>query len=136
MAQSKQKHGAPTSPAAALAPNMRALRKARGWSQSDLAREIGATLTHVSRVETGKYSPSVDFVIKLARVFGVGVDTLLAEHADGLQEVRIEDKDLAERLRLLESLDAEERQALIKVIDSMLTKKKMLDLLTAEKRVA
>jgi DNA-binding XRE family transcriptional regulator len=86
-------------------------------------------------VETGKYSPSVDFVIELARVFGVSVDAILGEHEDGIQEVRIENKDLVERLRLLESLDEDERQALIKVMDSMLTKKKVIELLT-EKRVA
>jgi|GEM_PF-858299 len=114
-----------------LARNMKALRKAHGWSQSDLAERTGAHLTHVNRVETGKYNPSVDFVVKVAAAFGVSVDALLnAQEEDGLQEVRIEDKDLAERLRLLESLDKEERDALIKVMDSMLTKQRMRQLLS------
>jgi transcriptional regulator with XRE-family HTH domain len=112
-----------------LAGNIRQLRKARGWSQSDLAERIGVHLTHVSRVETGKYIPSLDFVVRAAQAFGIAVDALLFKREDNARDVRIEDKNLAERLRLLESLDKDERDALIKVIDSMLTKHRMRELL-------
>lgn len=126
-----KKNGGEQALAPGLAANMRALRKAKGWSQSELAERIGVHLTHVSRVETGKYVPALDFVVRAAHAFGVGVDALLAAPDSGLQEVRVEDKDLAERLHLLEALDADERQALIKVIDSMLTKHRMRQLLEA-----
>lgn len=106
----------------ALAINLRALRKAKGWSQADLASRIGVHLTHVSRVELKMYLPSVDFVVKAADAFGVSVDGLLKSQEDGLQEVKIEDLELGERLRLLEKLEKPERDALITVIDSMLTK--------------
>ena len=112
-----------------LADNLRALRKAKGWSQGDLAQHTGTHLTHVSRVETGKYTPSLEFVVKVASALGVTVDALLKPQEDLTQEVRIEDKALAERLRLLEALDPDERDALIKVIDSMLTKHRMRQLL-------
>lgn len=104
---------------------MRTLRKAKGWSQGDLAERIGAHLTHISRVETGKYTPGLDFVLKVARAFGISVDTLVSSQGDASAEVRIEDKDLAERIRLMDSLDSEERRALIVVIDSMLTKQRI-----------
>lgn len=131
MATRRAESGEEAQVAPGLAANMRALRKAAGWSQSDLAERIGVHLTHVSRVETGKYTPGLDFVVKAAKAFGVSVDQLVSEDDDGLSEVRIEDKDLAERLALLESLDAEERDALIKVIDSMLTKQRMRQVLDA-----
>ena len=114
---------------ASLASNMKRLRKARKWSQSDLAERIGVHLTHVSRVETGKYIPALDFAIKVAQAFGISVDALLCEQADGFQDVRIEDKNLAERLRLLESLDKNERNALMTVIDAMLTKNRIRQML-------
>jgi transcriptional regulator with XRE-family HTH domain len=113
----------------ALARNMRELRKAKGWSQSELAERIGAHLTHVSRVETGKYTPGLDFVIKAAQALGTSVDALLFEGKDLASEIRIEDKDLAERLRLMEKLEDHERDAVITVIDSMLTKQRMRQLL-------
>lgn len=112
-----------------LARNMRELRKAKNLSQSELAERIGAHLTHVSRVETGKYIPSLDFVVKAAEVLDVRLDTLLSERPDPSQDVRIEDKELAERLRLMETLDKREREAVITVIDAMLTKQRVRSLL-------
>lgn len=108
-----------------LANNLKKLRKAKGLSQADLASEIGAHLTHVSRVETGKYIPSLEFVAKAAKALGITIDFLLSETEDGSQEIRIEDKDLADRLRLMETLEEREREALFTFIDTMLTKQRM-----------
>lgn len=112
-----------------LAVNLKRIRKEKGWSQTELAEKIGAHLTHVSRVERGKYTPTIDFVAKAAKALGVSLDFLVAEDVEGLQEVRVEDKDLADRLRLLETLETLERDALITVMDSMLTKHRMRKLL-------
>lgn len=105
-----------------LISNLKRLRKEKGLSQSGLAEKLGAHLTHVSRIETGKYAPSLDFVIKAAKVLNISIDALLSEDGENFQEVRIEDKAMAERLRLMETLDKHEREAVITVIDSMLTK--------------
>jgi transcriptional regulator with XRE-family HTH domain len=105
-----------------LAANLKALRKARGWSQTEVAERLGFHLTHVNRIETGRQVPSLEFVVKAAQTFGVGVDQLLAGEENPLEEVRLEDKALAERLRLIETLDPREKSALMTVIDSMLTK--------------
>jgi transcriptional regulator with XRE-family HTH domain len=115
--------------APSLGGKVRQLRKEAGWSQSELAERLGFHLTYVNRVETGKQVPSLEFIVKAARTFAVSVDQLLAESGESLQEVRIGDKSLAERLRLLESLDEHEREALVTVIDSMLTKHKMRQVL-------
>lgn len=111
--------------ATCLARNLKRLRKARGLSQADFAGQIGAHLTHVSRVETGKYIPSLEFVVKAAKALEVSTDTLLSEAEDGGQEIRIEDKDLADRLRLMATLEKREREALFTFIDTMLTKQRM-----------
>jgi transcriptional regulator with XRE-family HTH domain len=116
----EKQHAAP-----GLAANIRAFRKARGWSQGELAERIGAHLTHVSRVETGKYNPGLDFLVRAAEAFGVTLDELVWGEDSALDEVRVEDRDLAERLRLLETLDESERGAVITVIDAMLTKHRM-----------
>jgi hypothetical protein len=44
-------------------------------------------------------------------------------------EVQIQNKSLIERIRLIETLDEADQQALIQVIDSMLTKQRMKQLL-------
>lgn len=115
-----------------LATNLKRLRKKKGWSQSQLAEQIGSHLSHINRIETGKYNPSLDVVQKLAKVFDVTIDYLVSDTEEDFQEVRIEDKSLLERVKLIDSLDAEDRTALIRVIDSMLTKKKILHLITEE----
>jgi transcriptional regulator with XRE-family HTH domain len=115
-----------------LADNLKRLRKKRRWSQTQLAEQIGAHLSHINRIETGKYNPSLDVVQKLATVFDVTIDYLVSDTDDDFKEVRIEDKNLMERVKLIDSLEEDDKAALIRVIDSMLTKKKILNLITKE----
>ena len=95
----------------------------------ELADQLGIHLTHVSRLENGHYQPSLDVLKKMMEIFGVSADYLINDGTDDY-EVNIKDKSLAERMRLIEGLGEEERKALVLVIDSMLTKKSVLDLLT------
>lgn len=62
----------------------------------------------------------------------MSIDYLVSDTAEDYKEVRIEDKSLLERVKLIDSLDKEDKTALIRVIDSMLTKKKILHLITQE----
>lgn len=62
-------------------------------------------------------------VQKLASVFDVSIDYLVSDTQEDFKEVRIEDKSLLQRVKLIDSLDKEDKTALIRVIDSMLTKK-------------
>ncbi|WP_066755361.1 hypothetical protein [Crocinitomix algicola] len=49
--------------------------------------------------------------------------------------VDIQDKELNEQLALINQLDEDEKNALIKMINSMLTKKRMKDLLDGKIRM-
>lgn len=68
--------------------------------------------------------------MKLSEVFTVSLDSLTSAGEMDLQEVTVEDKDLMQRRKLIESLESEDRQALYRIIDSMLTKQKILKLVT------
>jgi transcriptional regulator with XRE-family HTH domain len=109
------------------------LRKKKEWSQAEVCKKIGVHIAHLSRLENDKSQPSVELLHKIAKAFGVTMDYLMDEDADEVVPVSIKDKSIAERIELLERLDENDRQTVINVIDSMLTKKKMLDLLTVEK---
>jgi len=113
-----------------FAEKLTRLRKEHGWSQTKLGQQIGVHIAHISRLENDKSQPSVDLLQKIARAFGVSMDYLMDEEADEMAPVSIQDKSLVERIELLEQLEEGDRQTVINVIDSMLTKKKMLDLLT------
>ena len=111
------------------------LRKRKQWSQQDLCDQVGVNITHLSRLENGKSQPSASLLRKIAQAFGVSMDYLMDEDADEVTPVSIKNKSLANKLELLEQLETEDQQTIINVIDSMLTKKKMLDLLTKKEQV-
>lgn len=110
--------------------NIKRLRKKKGWSQADLAEKTKTTLGHINKMETGKYLPSVDGLIKIANAFEVTLDYLVSEDNENFDEVKIEDRSFSQKIKLLDSLDPEDKQALTRVIDSMLTKKKILHLVS------
>lgn len=99
---------------------------------TQLAEKVGSHLSHINRIETGKYNLSLDVVQKLAKALDVSIDYLVTETEEHFEEVRIEDKGLMDGVKLIDSLDQEDRNALIRVIDSMPTKKKILHLITKE----
>lgn len=108
------------------------LRKDKKWSQVDLAEKIGSHVAHISRLENGKSKPSVDMLQKLAKIFAVTMDYLMDDNADETPSISTKNKPLAEKLILLDKLDDTDKQTITNVIDSMLTKKKMLDILQPE----
>jgi hypothetical protein len=60
-------------------------------------------------------------------VFAVSADQLLNDNQNSV--VELENHELNEQLMLINQLDEDEKNALIKIINSMLTKKRMKDLL-------
>ena len=60
-----------------LALNLKALRRARGMSQEELAYRAEVDRTYVSALERSVYAASVDVVDRLARVLGVEAADLL-----------------------------------------------------------
>ena len=113
-----------------LAQNVKRLRKERKWTQAELADKIGAHLSHINRVETGKYIPSLETIIEIAKALEVPIDHLVNNSEGNLVEIKIEDQTFAEKIKLLNTLDEEERLLITKMIDALLTKKQILEFLT------
>ncbi len=51
-------------------------RKKRGMNQSDFARAIGTTQSHISEIETGRSGMSFDTAQRIAKALGVTLDDL------------------------------------------------------------
>jgi putative transcriptional regulator len=45
-------------------------------TQQDLADRVGVTRQTIISIERGKYKPSIELALRLARVFGVAVEAL------------------------------------------------------------
>ena len=113
---------------------IKALRKAAAMSQQDLADKLFIHVTHLSKMENGHLTPSIDIVQRLMKVFTVSADQLLNE--DEKTVVDIQNHELNEQIALISQLEEDERNALIKIINSMLTKKRMKDLLDGKTKLA
>ncbi len=62
---------------AGVGPRLRALRRARGATLADLARETGLTSSTLSRLENGRLRPTLEQLLPLARAHGVPLDELV-----------------------------------------------------------
>ena len=54
---------------------VRELRHDRGWSQADLAERLEVSRQTVNAIETGKYDPSLPLAFKIARLFGLSIES-------------------------------------------------------------
>ena len=63
---------------------LQALRKARGWSQEELATQINVSRQALSKWESGASVPDTENVIALSRLFGVTTAYLLLEGDAGV----------------------------------------------------
>jgi transcriptional regulator with XRE-family HTH domain len=62
---------------AVVAQNVRALRKAAGLSQEELAHEAGVDRTYVSQVERRQRNVTIVVLARLAKALGTTADQLL-----------------------------------------------------------
>lgn len=58
---------------------MRELREKRGWSQGELAELLDVSRQTVNAIETEKYDPSLPLAFKIARLFGLRIETIFED---------------------------------------------------------
>src|SRR5216110_696953 len=64
-----------------VAANLRRLRREQGWSLEQLSTRAGVSRAMLSQVETGKTTPTIAVLWKIATGFGVPFAELLREDA-------------------------------------------------------
>jgi transcriptional regulator with XRE-family HTH domain len=60
-----------------LGPAIRRVRRERGLTLEELAGEVGSSVAHLSRLESGARQPSLDGLLRIAAALGVEVGELL-----------------------------------------------------------
>lgn len=91
------------------------LRKAKNWSQEDLAKEVGSSRVMIGKYERNDNAPSIEVLLKLANAFDVSVDYLIGEGS-----LSSYDKDVLKRIEDIESLDDETKNKLFFLIDNVI----------------
>jgi putative transcriptional regulator len=60
---------------------LKVLRAERDWSQADLADRLEVSRQTINALETGKYDPSLPLAFKIARLFGLPIETIFQDEA-------------------------------------------------------
>ena len=88
------------------------LRKAKKWSQEDLAKQVNSSRIMIGNYERGDNTPSVDVISKIASAFDVSVDYLLGKGINASF-----DKETVRRIHEIEKLPEAERQRIFQYMD-------------------
>ncbi|NYT92244.1 helix-turn-helix domain-containing protein [Salinispora sp. H7-4] len=67
----------------AVGPRLRALRRQRGTTLTDLSAETGVSVSTLSRLESGTRRPTLELLLPLARAHGVTLDELVGAPPTG-----------------------------------------------------
>ena len=65
-----------------LAEKIVQLRKQNGWSQEDLAQQLGVTRQSISKYESAQSIPDLDKILLLSQIFGVSTDFLMKDELE------------------------------------------------------
>src|SRR5690349_20216347 len=65
-----------------FAERIKVLRKERGWTQSELARQVGIHEGNICRWEKGQNRPAGRTLEKVAEAFGLSVEELFGPRAE------------------------------------------------------
>lgn len=107
--------------------NIKKIREQKKLMQKEVAAAAGLHPANYNKMEKGEREPSIEALDKIAKLFGMTVDELIHFEGKLPKEIKIEDKTTNEKLRLIEQLDEEDKQAVFRIIDCMLTKSKFKD---------
>jgi transcriptional regulator with XRE-family HTH domain len=64
------KNGSVENPRESVVRQLKNYRKDQGMTQAQLAERVGTKKSNISRLESGRYNPSLDFLIKVADGLG------------------------------------------------------------------
>jgi transcriptional regulator with XRE-family HTH domain len=110
-----------------IGKNIRRLREAKNLSQKEVAISLDIAPTQYSRIENNKVSPGITSIIKIAKVLDVSIDTLVYGEKNPTEGIKIKNKPLMDKMRLIDNLPTEEQNVIIKVIELALNQQKFKD---------
>lgn len=106
-------------PLGRLSSRLRQLRAAQGLSQTELAKKIQIGMKTLAFYEQGKMMPSLEIGAKIARYFGVSMESLIYEDA---QVDKIKDRELLEFIVKADALPHQDKSTIKDLIDALLVR--------------
>ncbi|AXU54397.1 TPA: helix-turn-helix transcriptional regulator [Clostridioides difficile] len=97
------------------------LRENMNLSREELSNKINISYSALSKYETNNRFPDKVTLNKIADFFDVSTDYLLGRNKNISNE---EDKEVKELVDIIYKLDKEDRDAVLKILDSLISKHK------------
>jgi transcriptional regulator with XRE-family HTH domain len=107
------------------------LKKARtdkGFSHTELARQVGIHYTQIGRYETKGSQPSAEVLSKMANALEVSSDYLTNGTADDMAESSLADKELLNQFKAIEQMPEAKKSVVKEFLDAFITKDKLRQL--------
>lgn len=97
-------------------------REAKGFSQAKLAKEVGLHHSIIGRYEREEAKPTIDAVVRLAKILDTTVGYLLGESED---KDLLKDPAMLKRLNEIEKMDNEDKSHILHVLDGFIKSVKL-----------
>lgn len=92
------------------------LRKAKKWSQSELAAKVGISYAQIGRYETKGSQPPAEVLKKIADALDATVDYLVNGSSDEKAKASLQDAEVIRYFKEVDTLPADDKLALMRVI--------------------
>jgi transcriptional regulator with XRE-family HTH domain len=92
------------------------LRKAKNWSQSDLAAKVKVSYAQIGRYETKGAQPPAAVLKKIADALDTTVDFLINGNTEDKARASLIDAEVIRYFKEVDTLPQEDKSALIRVI--------------------
>ena len=125
MVMLKKTGSAPKKAQHGFAERLKQLRVQKNLSQEDLGVKADLSSIHISRYERGVSRPSAEKLKKLADALEVSGDYLFEGTVEGAARINLSDRKILQLFKDVEELPAEERDYIVRVLDDLLTTRKI-----------
>ncbi len=79
----------------------------------------------ISKYETGKSTPNIESLGKIAKALNITVDSLIFDDEPDKNRLEFKDVELIDKIKEVEKLSNEDRKVIKTLIDAMLAKRKI-----------
>jgi len=107
-----------------ISENIKRIRKIKNLSQKEVAMSIDIAQAQYSVIESGKNVPTLTTLEKIAKVFEVDLSQLVKKPNKNDDEINL---SILEKIKLIDTLENDEKNCLLKMIDIAVAKKRMKD---------
>ncbi len=114
-----------------IGDSLKKLREIKGYTQQQMADLVHTHRTGYSKMENNQQEVPVDCLILIAKNFGLTVDDVIFYNDNSVipSDISISDKATIEQLQLINELEDEEKNILLKLIETFVSKKRFKDYL-------